>query len=95
MLAEYAKVLPYPRLKLEPEEIRIALDQIHRFSTIVHPSMTIDEIKRDESDNRFLECAEEARADYLVTGNLKHFPATWKTTRIVNGRQLLIEHPPK
>jgi predicted nucleic acid-binding protein len=28
----------------------------------------------DEDDNRFLECAEQARADYLITGNCKRFP---------------------
>jgi len=30
---------------------------------------------RHEEDNRFLECAEAAGADYLAIGNLKHFPA--------------------
>src|SRR5579871_4607906 len=29
----------------------------------------------DEPDNRFYECAHSARADYLVTGNLKDFPS--------------------
>jgi uncharacterized protein len=28
----------------------------------------------DPDDNIFLECADAARADYLVTGNQKHFP---------------------
>ena len=37
-----------------------------------------------EPDNRFLECAEAAQADYLVTGNQRHFPARWKITTIVN-----------
>jgi uncharacterized protein len=31
------------------------------------------EVTSDPDDNVFLECADEARADYLVTGNLKHF----------------------
>lgn len=46
-------------------------------------------ISPDEPDNRFLECAEAADADYLVTGNKKHFPNQWKRTRIVNARELL------
>ena len=37
----------------------------------------------------FLECAQAARAEYLVTGNLKHFPATWEGTRIATPRHLL------
>ena len=28
----------------------------------------------DEADNRFLECAEAARADFLGTGGKRHFP---------------------
>ncbi|HKD09567.1 MAG TPA: putative toxin-antitoxin system toxin component, PIN family [Bryobacteraceae bacterium] len=37
----------------------------------------------------FLECAVAAKAEYLVTGNLKHFPASWGVTRIVTPRWLL------
>jgi predicted nucleic acid-binding protein len=43
----------------------------------------------DESDNRFLECAEAAQADYLVSGNTRHFPKKWKQTSIVTPRQLI------
>ena len=39
--------------------------------------------------NRFLECAEAAEADYLVTGNTRHFPQSYKTAQIVTGRRLL------
>ena len=29
-------------------------------------------VARDADDNKFLECADAARADYLVTGNERH-----------------------
>ena len=45
-------------------------------------------ISTHESDNRFLECA-EAAADFLVTGNTRHFPKSWKASKIVNARQFL------
>ena len=45
----------------------------------------------DEPDNRFLECAEATSADYLVTGNKRHFPARWEKTEVVNARKLLDE----
>jgi putative PIN family toxin of toxin-antitoxin system len=45
----------------------------------------------DESDNRFYECAQAAKADYLVTGNRKHFPKSLPPTKIVNARELLEE----
>jgi predicted nucleic acid-binding protein len=41
------------------------------------------------ADDRFLECADVARADYLVTGNKRHFPKSWRQTLIVNARELL------
>jgi predicted nucleic acid-binding protein len=43
----------------------------------------------DPDDDIFLECAQAARADYLVTGNLRHFPEAWESTRIVTPRRLL------
>jgi predicted nucleic acid-binding protein len=46
-------------------------------------------VSPDERDNRFLECAESAGADFLVTGNRQHYPSVWKTTRIVNARELI------
>jgi predicted nucleic acid-binding protein len=39
----------------------------------------------DESDNRFLECAHASGADYLVTGNKRHFPfPAYEGTAIVS-----------
>ena len=43
----------------------------------------------DPDDDIFLECAQAAQADYIVTGNLKHFPEAWEGTRIVPPRRLL------
>ena len=30
-----------------------------------------------------------ARADYLVTGNLRHFPKIWKKTKSISSRELI------
>jgi uncharacterized protein len=46
-------------------------------------------ISPDDSDNRLYECAEAAQADYLVTGNTKHFPVEHGSTKIVTPRQFL------
>jgi hypothetical protein len=43
----------------------------------------------DEADNRFLECAETVDAEFLITGNKRHFPKTWKGTKVVNAREFL------
>jgi predicted nucleic acid-binding protein len=47
------------------------------------------EVATDHDDNIFLECAEAAGADYLVTGNLKHFPRFWKKTKITSPREFI------
>lgn len=36
-----------------------------------------------------MECADAARADYLVTGNQEHFPKFQKKTRIITPRGAL------
>jgi predicted nucleic acid-binding protein len=46
-------------------------------------------IASDPDDNIFLECADAAGADYLVTGNLRHFPRFWKKTKIITSRELM------
>lgn len=57
-------------------------------AVLVTPTGTVTE-SPDEPDNRFLECAEAAKADYLVTGNARRFPQTHKGTVIVTGRRFL------
>ncbi len=46
-------------------------------------------VSPDPDGNRFLECAEAASADYLVTGNKRHFPSKHGKTLVVNARQLI------
>ena len=45
------------------------------------------QVTKDPDDNIFMECADAARADYLVTGNLRHFPRFWKQTKVVTSRE--------
>lgn len=43
----------------------------------------------DPDDNLLLDTALAARARYVVTGNLRHFPARWQGIEVVNARTLL------
>lgn len=88
VLAEYEEVLRRPKLRLDPERVRRVLELIRSGSLLVRPVETVT-ASPDEPDNRFLECADAARADYLVTGNLRHFPREWKTTRVITARELI------
>src|SRR5262249_12931263 len=83
VLAEYEKVLNRPRLELSPDRVAEFLAEIRSTSELVTPTRTVEEINRDDPDNRFLECAVEASADYLVTGNTRHFPEQFENIQIV------------
>jgi predicted nucleic acid-binding protein len=40
-------------------------------------------------DNMFLECADASGADYLITGNQRHFPRFWKKTKFITTREFI------
>jgi putative PIN family toxin of toxin-antitoxin system len=88
VMGEYKEVLRQPRLKLQPRQVEEALAAIGKVAHLVEPTKKLS-ISTHAADNRFLECAEAAEADYLVTGNARHFPQSHKTTKIVTGRRFL------
>jgi len=85
---EYSQVLHRSKLKINPDWVDESLQLITAHAKMIMPTRVLS-VSPDEGDNRFLECAEEAQADYLVTGNKRHFPKRWKTTRVVNAREVL------
>ncbi|HXM45136.1 MAG TPA: putative toxin-antitoxin system toxin component, PIN family [Bryobacteraceae bacterium] len=85
---EYEEVIRRPRLALAEEAIAATLQKIRERGLWVKPTETIKACS-DPDDDIFLECAHAARADYLVTGNLKHFPRSSAGTLIVTPRSFL------
>ena len=49
-----------------------AISVLHRAATIVKPLRLAEVIGGGHADNRILECAAAANADYLVTGDRRH-----------------------
>jgi putative PIN family toxin of toxin-antitoxin system len=90
---EYKGVLARPAFKLGSVKIAASMRLIEKAAIMVHPEKKVN-VAKDPDDNKFLECAAEAPADYLVTGNKRHFPKQWKHTHIVNARELLQEITP-
>jgi uncharacterized protein len=72
MYAEYEEVISRPRLQRSPDIIAGALQAIRDAGLWVRPAEQVKACS-DPDDNIFLECAQAARADYVVTGNIKHF----------------------
>jgi putative PIN family toxin of toxin-antitoxin system len=88
ILAEYSEVLSRRELGIR-RGLRLQLLQLIRNRThMVSPSRAL-EVTGDPDDNIFVECAEACRADFLITGNLKHFPAFWKSTKIITSREFI------
>jgi putative PIN family toxin of toxin-antitoxin system len=88
ILEEYADVLSRPELGIRKGSRQQLLQLIRNNSHIVTPSRRL-EVTSDPDDNVFLECADAARADYLITGNQKHFPRFWKKTKIITTREFI------
>jgi putative PIN family toxin of toxin-antitoxin system len=88
ILQEYADVLAHPELGIRKGMRRQLLQLIKNHSHRVKPSRRL-EVAGDPDDNMFLECADAARADYLITGNQKHFPRFWKKTKIITTREFI------
>lgn len=87
MLAEYEEVLGRPKFKRPPYLVSALIVALRRKALLVYPKRTL-KISLHQPDNRFLECAEAAQADFLITGNKRHFPNRWKITRTVSSREL-------
>jgi uncharacterized protein len=88
ILTEYRSVLGRPKLRIRKGHRQQLFQLIKRHSYTVVPTRRL-EVTSDPDDNIFLECADAARADYLVTGNLRHFPRFWKRTKVITPREFI------
>lgn len=89
ILAEYREVFSRPKFsRIDRKDVSRLLAMIESEATTVTPTEQLANSRHD-SDNRFYECADAAAADYIVTGNNKHFTKPHKNTKIITGRQLL------
>lgn len=87
-LSEYAGVLGRPELGIRRGMRLQLLDLIRNRSVLLKPRIPLN-VTSDPEDNIFIECADAARADYLITGNRRHFPRYWKSTKIVTAREFI------
>lgn len=88
IMEEYAVVLARPELKVR-KSLRLQFIQLIKNHTYSVTPSRLPQLTTDPDDNIFLECADAARADYLVTGNQRHFPRFWKKTKIIDSREFL------
>ncbi|HUZ96532.1 MAG TPA: putative toxin-antitoxin system toxin component, PIN family [Edaphobacter sp.] len=87
-LAEYDLVLSRRKFSFVSSKASELLYLISTFALKTEPHGILT-LSPDDSDNRFIEWAEAASADFLITGNKRHFPASHGKTKIVNAREFL------
>lgn len=85
IMKEVSRVLQYPRIKErlidDDETVRRFFRLVFRKAVIARDNIQTDRIVDDPTDNKFLACALEIKADYIVSGDnhllsLKHFHRT-------------------
>jgi len=94
ILDEIREVLSRPKIveKTSEHERHYMLYFITSISETVTPKRRLDVVKEDDADNRILECALEAKADYVVSGD-RHLLRLreHEGTKIVDSDQFLKE----
>ena len=69
ILNELKRVVSYPKLKFSDLLQNRILEFVFFYSEIVEPTQHISPITKDPDDNKFLECAMAAGAEFIISGN--------------------------
>lgn len=86
--AEYRDVAGRKKFAKQREALEAAIDSLLAVASRVQPVAECTACS-DADDNQLLDCAVAAGAQFVVTGNGKHFPAGWRGVRVINARALL------
>ncbi len=89
ILAEYRAVLARRRFRFDPRLVATLMDHIEAAGMPVAARPTQLRLP-DDGDRPFAEAAIAGAAQFLVTGNVKHFPArTYGTARVITPSDLV------
>jgi uncharacterized protein len=90
LLREYETVLRRPRFKLGHKETGELIGKIKEKAVMIIPIRELEILKEDPTDNRILECAAKSKADFIITGNRRHFPfEEFKGCKIATPREFI------
>ena len=89
---EYTEVLKRPKFFQYVEfhaNAQKVLNSLYAIAEIIEPTEQLRQHCPDKDDDKFLELAIASTAQFLVTGNLKHFPQNLKSDFIVSPSRYL------
>jgi uncharacterized protein len=88
ILSEYRTVLSRPEFRIPKGQRSQLIELIENRAHLISPSLSLN-VTSDPKDNIFIECADSGRADFLITGNQRHFPKFWKRTKVISSREFI------
>jgi putative PIN family toxin of toxin-antitoxin system len=71
ILEELKGVLQRSKFDYAPEMVQFILTELTAIAHFVNPSEIINVVLEDPEDNRILECAVEAKANYVISGDFR------------------------
>jgi uncharacterized protein len=89
LMEEYREVLARDYLHLDQSRAARFIKALREVAMPVVPRKKIA-VAPDPDDNLVIECAVEAGADFVVTGNVRHFPLQFHGVRVVTPRDFLV-----
>ncbi len=85
ILDEVRGVLQRAKFGLTPEQVLSFVEEFHLLCEVVAPCSVVHVIRADPADDRILECAAEAKADVIVSGDSHLLELReWRSIRIVS-----------
>lgn len=89
IMAEYRDVLTRPHFQYPVARVASVLGLLEQESLVLIPA-AFGVGSPDPDDTKFIACAMAARAQFLVTGNCRHFPEpAYGAAEVASARQLL------
>ncbi|MDP2755511.1 MAG: putative toxin-antitoxin system toxin component, PIN family [Nitrospirota bacterium] len=89
---EFIRVLCYSKFGLPSKEIPPFIRNLRGHAEFVETTSRFSVIEADHTDNIFLECATDGKADYIISGD-KHLLdlGTYKDIQILKAKEFLIK----
>jgi len=91
ILAEYREVLHRPKFQFDKSRVEILLEYIRSIGELVTSSPLPSSLP-DPGDDPFLEVAVSGEVEYLITGNISHFPAEYENVQIITPAEFMIRY---
>ena len=92
LLDEIRGVLLRPKFGLSPEQALTLVEELHGLCEVVTPNVRVRAIAADPDDNAVLECALEAAANAVVSGDSHLLDlGQWRGIRILSPSEAIAE----